>query len=54
MINRMVILYSVSYCRGKLGEEDELSELTNSVEREVSRPPNNKVGPPSPSTAQHR
>ena len=50
----MSIPYSASYCRGKLVEEDKPSGLTNSVERGEELPPSNKVGPPSPSTSQHR
>ena len=50
----MLILYSVLYGKVKLGEEDEPSELTNSVERSESQPPINKVGPFSPSTSQHK
>ena len=38
----------------KLAEEKEPSELTNSVERGESSPPNNNVGPFSPSTFQHK
>ena len=50
----MLILYPVSYFKVKLAEEEEPSELTNSVERSESRPPINKVGPFSPSTSQHK
>ena len=50
----MLRLYRVSYCRVKLAEEDDPSELTNSVERGEEPPPISKVGPPSPSTSQHR
>ena len=50
----MFWLYDASYCRLKLAEEDNPSELTNSVERGESVPPISKVGPPSPSTSQHR
>ena len=56
----MLILYFVSYSKVKLAEEDDPSELTDSVERGVSRPPIsvlppiNKVEPFSPSTSQHK
>ena len=50
----MVIPYTVSYCRGKLAEEDKPSELSSSVEREDFSPPISKSGPPSPSISQQR
>ena len=49
-----LILYIMSYCMVKLAEEDNPSELTSSVERGEKPPPISKVGPPSPSTSQHR
>ena len=49
----MVIPYYVLYCRGKLAEEDKPSLLSSSVVRR-DKPPISKVGPPSPSTSQHR
>ena len=50
----MVILYSVSYVKVKLAFDEEPSGLTNSVERSEYSPPISKVGPPSPSTSQHK
>ena len=50
----MLTLYVVLYSRGKLIEEDKPSGLTSSVERGEELPPSNKVGPPSPSTSQHK
>ena len=50
----MLRLYLVLYSRVKLVEEDEPLELTNSVERGEEPPPISKLGPPSPSTSQHR
>ena len=45
--------YIESYFKVKLAEEDEPSEVTNSVERLEVWPPISKVGPFSPSTSQH-
>ena len=52
----MLTLYSVLYCKVKLAEEVKPSELTSSVERsESDQPlPMSNIGPPSPSTSQHR
>ena len=50
----MLTLYSVLYCKVKLAEEVKPSELTSSAERSESPPPMSNIGPPSPSTSQHR
>ena len=50
----MLTLYFVLYCKVKLAEEVKPSELTSSVERQEYLPPMSNIGPPSPSTSQHR
>ena len=53
----MLITHNVLYCRAKLALEVRPSGLTSSVELgepSVYKPPINKTGPPSPSTAQQR
>ena len=50
----MLTLYFVLYCKVKLAEEVKPSELTSSVERPEYPPPMSNIGPPSPSTSQHR
>ena len=50
----MLVLYYVPYVRLKLADEEEPSELTNSVERGEYGPAINKVEPFSPSTSQHK
>ena len=50
----MLILYNMSDVKLKLVEEEEPSELTNSVDRVETEPPINKVEPFSPSRFQHK